>query len=41
MELNQRQEKILTIVKQHGPITGSKIAEQLSLTRATLRPDLA
>ncbi|MBY8908688.1 helix-turn-helix transcriptional regulator [Salinicoccus roseus] len=41
MELNQRQEKILKIVKQHGPITGSKIAEQLSLTRATLRPDLA
>ncbi len=28
-------------IKQHGPITGSKIAEQLSLTRATLRPDLA
>ncbi|WP_342389334.1 helix-turn-helix transcriptional regulator [Salinicoccus bachuensis] len=41
MELNERQEKILKIVKQHGPITGSKIAEQLSLTRATLRPDLA
>lgn len=41
MELNARQEKILKIVKQHGPITGSKIAEQLSLTRATLRPDLA
>lgn len=41
MELNDRQEKILKIVKQHGPITGSKIAEQLSLTRATLRPDLA
>ena len=41
MELNSRQEKILKIVKQHGPITGSKIAEQLSLTRATLRPDLA
>ncbi|MCG1008983.1 helix-turn-helix transcriptional regulator [Salinicoccus sp. ID82-1] len=41
MELNERQEKILKIVKQHGPITGSNIAEQLSLTRATLRPDLA
>ena len=41
MELNDRQEKILKIVKQHGPITGRKIAEQLSLTRATLRPDLA
>ncbi|CDZ99989.1 Transcriptional repressor CcpN [Jeotgalicoccus saudimassiliensis] len=41
MELNERQEKILSIVKQHGPITGSKIAAQLSLSRATLRPDLA
>lgn len=41
MELNERQEKILNIVKQHGPITGSNIAAQLSLTRATLRPDLA
>ncbi|MBF0753276.1 helix-turn-helix transcriptional regulator [Jeotgalicoccus nanhaiensis] len=41
VELNERQEKILSIVKQHGPITGSKIAAQLSLTRATLRPDLA
>ena len=41
MELNERQEKILSIVKQHGPITGSKIAGQLSLSRATLRPDLA
>lgn len=41
MELNERQDKILNIVKQHGPITGSKIAAQLSLSRATLRPDLA
>jgi DeoR/GlpR family transcriptional regulator of sugar metabolism len=41
VELNERQEKILNIVKQHGPITGSNIAAQLSLTRATLRPDLA
>jgi len=41
MELNKRQERIVSIVKEHGPITGEKIAEQLSLTRATLRPDLA
>lgn len=41
MELNERQEKILTIVKENGPITGEQIAEHLSLTRATLRPDLA
>lgn len=41
MELNKRQQKILEIVKGNGPITGEHIAEQLSLTRATLRPDLA
>ncbi|WP_319003534.1 helix-turn-helix transcriptional regulator [Bacillus shivajii] len=32
---------ILEIVKDRGPITGEQIAEKLSLTRATLRPDLA
>ncbi|KAF0825609.1 helix-turn-helix transcriptional regulator [Cytobacillus firmus] len=41
IELNKRQEKIIEIVKENGPITGESIAEQLSLTRATLRPDLA
>ncbi|KAB2333900.1 helix-turn-helix transcriptional regulator [Bacillus mesophilum] len=41
IELNKRQEKILEIVKENGPITGENIAEQLNLTRATLRPDLA
>lgn len=41
IELNKRQEKILQIVKDNGPITGEHIAEKLSLTRATLRPDLA
>ncbi|WP_200890851.1 helix-turn-helix transcriptional regulator [Anoxybacillus thermarum] len=41
MELNKRQEQILQIVKDHGPITGEHIAEKLNLTRATLRPDLA
>lgn len=41
MELNKRQEKILEIVKDNGPITGEHIADQLHLTRATLRPDLA
>ncbi|PNY98812.1 transcriptional repressor CcpN, partial [Staphylococcus warneri] len=35
------QEQIIEIVKQHGPITGEHIADQLNLTRATLRPDLA
>lgn len=31
----------MQIVKESGPITGEQIADQLSLTRATLRPDLA
>jgi CBS domain-containing protein len=41
IELNTRQERILQIVKDNGPITGEHIADQLNLTRATLRPDLA
>ncbi|WP_161949672.1 helix-turn-helix transcriptional regulator [Bacillus dakarensis] len=41
IELNKRQEQILEIVKDNGPITGEQIAERLNLTRATLRPDLA
>ncbi|MBR5318694.1 MAG: helix-turn-helix transcriptional regulator [Peptococcaceae bacterium] len=41
MQLNERQEKIVEIVKEHGPITGEKVAEKLNLTRASLRPDLA
>lgn len=41
IELTKRQEHIVEIVKSEGPITGEQIAERLSLTRATLRPDLA
>ncbi|MFC4558843.1 helix-turn-helix transcriptional regulator [Virgibacillus kekensis] len=41
MELSNRQQQIIEIVKENGPITGENIAEQLNLTRATLRPDLA
>ncbi|MCF6137956.1 helix-turn-helix transcriptional regulator [Alkalihalobacillus berkeleyi] len=41
IELNKRQEKIVEIVKDLGPITGEQIADRLDLTRATLRPDLA
>ncbi|MGM8364609.1 helix-turn-helix transcriptional regulator [Virgibacillus sp. W0181] len=41
MELSDRQEKIIVIVKENGPITGEQIADTLSLSRATLRPDLA
>lgn len=41
IELSKRQQKIIEIVKEKGPITGELIAEHLNLTRATLRPDLA
>ncbi|QTM99857.1 CBS domain-containing protein [Sediminibacillus dalangtanensis] len=41
MELSNRQQQIIEIVKKHGPITGENIAEKLQLTRATLRPDLS
>ncbi len=41
IQLSDRQKQIISIVQQQGPITGEKIAEELSLTRATLRPDLA
>jgi CBS domain-containing protein len=40
MELTERQQRIVEIVKEEGPITGRQIAEKLSLIRATLRPDL-
>jgi len=41
LEFTKRQEAILEIVRKQGPITGEQIAEKLSLTRATLRPDMA
>jgi CBS domain-containing protein len=41
LDLNERQHKIIQIVREKAPITGEQIAEQLSVTRATLRPDLA
>lgn len=41
IELSKRQEAILAIVKDYGPITGEEIAGRLNLSRAALRPDLA
>jgi len=41
IQLSDRQEKIIKIVKDSQPITGEQIASKLNLTRATLRPDLA
>lgn len=41
IQLSERQEKIIQIVRDNQPVTGEAIARQLDLTRATLRPDLA
>ncbi|CAH2214091.1 helix-turn-helix transcriptional regulator [Tepidibacter aestuarii] len=41
IQLNDRQIKIIDIVKEHQPITSENIASMLNVTRATLRPDLA
>lgn len=41
IELTKRQEMILDIVKSQGPITGEHIADQLKITRAAIRADLA
>ena len=40
MRLSERQEKIVELVRDSSPMTGEQIANQLSLARATLRPDL-
>ncbi len=41
IELSARQQRIIAIVRDRGTVTGEHIAEELSLTRATLRSDLA
>ncbi|KRL59407.1 helix-turn-helix transcriptional regulator [Latilactobacillus fuchuensis] len=41
MELSARQKQIIQIVQNDQPISGTKIAGQLNLSRATLRNDLA
>ena len=41
LQLSERQEKIIDIVKRSQPITSESIASELNLTRSTLRPDLA
>lgn len=40
IQLNDRQLKIIDIVKSNEPITGERIADKLNVTRATLRSDL-
>lgn len=41
IQLNDRQLKIIEIVKEREPITSENIASSLNVTRATLRSDLA
>ena len=41
IQLSERQNKIIDIVKHNEPITSKNIAKKLELTRGTLRPDLA
>jgi CBS domain-containing protein len=41
IELTERQLEIMSVVKQHAPITGEQIAELLHVSRPTLRSDLA
>lgn len=41
IKLTERQNMIIKIIEKDQPITGELIAEQVGLTRATLRPDLA
>ncbi|QQY80484.1 helix-turn-helix transcriptional regulator [Keratinibaculum paraultunense] len=41
IQLSERQERIIDIVKCNQPITSENIAKKLKLTRSTIRPDLA
>lgn len=41
IELTDRQLTIVDLVKTHAPITGEQIAEQLGVSRPTLRSDLS
>ena len=41
MNLSQRQEKIIEIVKRDQPLSGEKIADHLGISHATLRTDLS
>lgn len=40
MELTSRQNEIVAIVKEKGPITGDEIARELNISRSTIRSDL-
>lgn len=40
IELTDRQQQIIELVKKHEPITSKQLAEKLNVTRAAIRPDL-
>lgn len=41
MKLSPRQEEIVHLVKENGPVTSEALAKKIGLTRAALRADLA
>jgi DeoR family transcriptional regulator, catabolite repression regulator len=41
IELTSRQKEIVALVRKSAPVTGEQIAEQLGLSRPTIRSDLA
>ena len=41
IQFNERQIRIIEIVKENQPITGEAIAKELGLTRSTIRADLS
>lgn len=41
IKLTLRQEEIIRLVKENGPVTSEALAEKLNVSRAALRPDLA
>lgn len=41
MKLSKRQEQIIAVVKEHQPVSGERISDILTVSRATLRSDLS
>lgn len=41
MKLSERQKEIIKFVKENAPMTGDQIAQELNLSKATIRPDLS
>jgi DeoR/GlpR family transcriptional regulator of sugar metabolism len=41
IQYNDRQKRIIEIVKEHQPVTSEKISNFLNVNRSTIRPDLS